>query len=156
DSEFDNRNMTSAGIRLFYKTSVPAMDGLGTGVLLEAGFDEVSPNSAKDISAWVYDYAVGKTVDVIENRANGVGCYDPRYTFVEKLQTVSTKFRKQQSSKDSPVAFMRHYHDLYDLLRRPEVQAFIGTAPYKEHKKKRFRSGDNPDLTQNQAFILSD
>lgn len=51
DKAFDNKAMTSAGIRLFYKTTPPAMEGLRPGVLLEAGFDEVSPNSAQDISS---------------------------------------------------------------------------------------------------------
>jgi hypothetical protein len=92
DTAFDNKAITSAGIRLFYKPTTPTMEGLRSGVLLEAGFDEVSPNSAKDISSWVYDYAVAKKVDVIDSRAKGVACYDPRYTFVEKLQTISTKF----------------------------------------------------------------
>jgi hypothetical protein len=148
--------MTSAGIRLFYKTNVPAMEGLKPGVLLEAGFDEVSPNRAKDISSWIYDHAVAKKVDVIDNRAKGVACYDARYTFVEKLQTISTKFRQQQASGESPVAFMRHYYDIYSLLQRPEVQEFVGTEAYKEHKKNRFRGGDNPNIAENQAFILSD
>src|SRR5208282_5817958 len=124
--------------------------GLKPGVLLEAGFDDVSPNSPKDISSWLYDHAVAKKVDIIDNRAKAVACYDPRYTFVEKLQTISTKFRQQQSSKESPVAFMRHYYDLYSLLRREEVQAFIGAEAYKAHKKKRFRSGDNHNIAQNQ------
>jgi hypothetical protein len=124
-------------------------------VLLEAGFDDVTPNEAKDISSWLYDYAADK-VAIIDNRAKGVACYDPRYTFVEKLQTISTKFRQQQASGESPVSFMRHYYDLYSLLKRPEVQEFIGTAEYHTHKKKRFRGGDNPDIAQNQAFILSD
>jgi Nucleotidyl transferase AbiEii toxin, Type IV TA system len=156
DTAFDNHHMTSAGIRLSYKTSTEGMEGLKPGVLLEAGFDEVSPNSPKDISSWVYDYAVAKKVPIIDNRAKAVPCYDPRYTFVEKLQTISTRFRQQQASKESPLGFMRHYYDLYSLLRRPEVQAFIGTDPYKAHKKKRFRPGDNQDITQNQAFIFSD
>ena len=51
---------------------------------------------------------------------------------------------------------MRHYYDVYGLLHRPEVQAFIGTEEYKAHKAKRFRSGDNPNIAQNEAFILSD
>jgi Phage integrase family/Nucleotidyl transferase AbiEii toxin, Type IV TA system len=61
-----------------------------------------------------------------------VPCYDPRYTFVEKLQTISTKFRLQQGG--SPIDFMRHYYDVHNLLKRPEVQEFIGTDAYKEHK----------------------
>ncbi|MFI5015616.1 MAG: nucleotidyl transferase AbiEii/AbiGii toxin family protein [Hyphomicrobiales bacterium] len=89
-------------------------------------------------------------------RAKGVACYDPGYTFVEKLQTISTKFRRQQESGESPVSFMRHYYDVQNLLRRPEVHAFIGTEAYKAHKARRFRSGDNPNIAQNQAFILAD
>jgi hypothetical protein len=68
-----------------------------------------------------------------------VACYDPCYTFVEKLQTVSTKFRRQQESGEFPANFMRHYYDIYKLLRLPEVQRFIGTLEYKAHKEKRFR-----------------
>lgn len=154
DTAFDDRLYRSGGIRLFYKSHVKALDVLKPGVLLEAGFDDVTPNAAKDISSWVYDYAAGK-VDMIDNRAKGVACYDPRYTFVEKLQTVSTKFRKQQESKESPIAFMRHYYDIYSLLQRQDVQEFIGTAEYIAHKDKRFRGGDDPDITENQAFVLS-
>jgi Nucleotidyl transferase AbiEii toxin, Type IV TA system len=83
-----------------------------------------------------------------------VPCYDPRYTFVEKLQTISTKFRLQQGG--SPIDFMRHYYDVHNLLKRPEVQEFIGTDAYKEHKAKRFTGGDERDLAKNQAFHLTD
>jgi hypothetical protein len=123
--------------------------------LLELGFDDVFPNIRKDISSWLYDLAADKA-DIIDNRAKGVACYDPGYTFVEKLQTVSTKFRLQQAKGDSPIDFMRHYYDVYALLRRPEVQRFIGTQPYEAHKAKRFRAGDNPNIAQNPAFVLAD
>jgi hypothetical protein len=155
DTAFDNKTLMSAGIRLFYKTRAKALDGLKPGVLLELGFDDVTPNSNKDIGSWLYDYAVDK-VSIIDNRAKAVACYDPGYTFVEKLQTVSTKFRQQQASKEFPINFMRHYSDIYSLLRRPEVQAFIGTEAYRAHKAKRFRGSDNPNISQNQAFILAD
>ncbi|MGC2080695.1 MAG: nucleotidyl transferase AbiEii/AbiGii toxin family protein [Xanthobacteraceae bacterium] len=155
DTAFDNRTLMSGGIRLFYKTYTRVLAGFRSGVLLELGFDDVTPNAKKDISSWLYDYAAGK-VDVIDNRAKGVACYDPGYTFVEKLQTVSTKFRLQQVKKDSPIDFMRHYYDVDGLLQRPEVQAFIGTDAYKAHKTKRFRSGDNPNIAENQAFVLTD
>jgi hypothetical protein len=36
------------------------------------------------------------------------------------------------------------------------VQAFIGTADYQAHKRKRFRGGDNPNIAENQAFILAE
>jgi len=155
DTAFDNKTLMSAGIRLFYKSRTKTLEGLRAGVLLELGFDDVSPNKRTDISSWLYDYGAGK-VEIIDNRAKGVACYDPGYTFVEKLQTVSTKFRLQQVKKDSPIYFLRHYYDIYGLLKRPEVQAFVGTEPYKAHKAKRFRGGDNPNIAQNQAFILAD
>jgi hypothetical protein len=157
DTAFDDvPNYRGAGIRLNYESLTEAMDGLREGVLLEVGFDTVAPNTPKDISSWVYDRAVASKVDIIDNRAKAVPCYDPGYTFVEKLQTISTKFRKQQSDGGDPVGFMRHYYDVYELLQRPEVQDFIGTDDYKEHKKKRFRQGDNQNITENEAFLLSD
>jgi hypothetical protein len=155
DLAFDNKDFFSAGIRLFYKSTTERLQGLREGVLLEVGFDDVTPNIARDISSWAYDHASG-TVDITDNRAKSVACYDLRYTFVEKLQTVSTKFRRQQDSKDSPVEFMRHYYDIYSLLQRPDVRAFIGTDEYKAHKAKRFPRADNQNIAQNEAFILSD
>jgi hypothetical protein len=155
DTAFDNRTMMSAGIRLFHKTHSKVLAGLKPGVLLELGFDDVTPNTGKDISSWIYDHAKHK-VPIIDNRAMGVPCYDPGYTFVEKLQTISTKFRQQQASKEFPINFMRHYYDVYELLKRPEVQPFIGTEAYKAHKSKRFRGGDNPNIAENHAFILAD
>lgn len=154
--EFDNETLSSAGIRLRYPTKVPALKGLHEGVVLEPGFDTVAPNEPKDISSWIYDHATAKGVPIIDNRAKGIPCYDPRYTFVEKLQTISTRYRQQQLKRSSPVDFMRHYYDAYNLLRRSDVQTFIGTQPYKVHKQKRFRRDDNHDITKNQAFILAD
>jgi len=156
DTEFDDvPRYRSAGIKLTYPTTVEAMEGLRDGVLLEVGFDTVAPNEPKDISSWVYDYAAGK-VDIIDNRAKAVPCYDPRYTFVEKLQTVSTKFRHQQEDGTDPIAFMRHYYDIYELLQRDDVQDFIGTEPYAKHKDDRFPNADNQNIAENQAFILND
>jgi hypothetical protein len=155
DTAFDNPDFFSGGIRLFYQSTTESIDDLREGILLEVGFDDVTPNDPKDISSWAYDYAAVK-IDIIDNRAKGVACYDLRYTFVEKLQTVSTKFRKQQESGESPVEFMRHYYDVYSLLQRPDVQAFVGTDAYIAHKAKRFPRADNQNIAQNDAFILGD
>lgn len=156
DTAFDDEKLRSGGIRLHYPTKIPALADLRGGVLLEAGFDAVAPNEPKDIDSWLHDHAVGTGVAIIDNRAKGVPCYDPRYTFVEKLQTISTKFRKQQETGESPIESMRHYYDAYCLLDRPDVQAFIGTGEYRAHKERRFRQGDNQIIAQNEAFVLSD
>jgi hypothetical protein len=157
DTAFDDEKYRSGGIRLHYGTTTDEVPGLKEGVLLELGFDDVTPNAPKTITSWAYEHAaaVGK-IDIIDNRAIGVLCYHPGYTLVEKLQTISTKFRLQQEAGVFDENFMRHYYDVHQLLDRPDVQAFIGTAEYIAHKHKRFRTGDNPDLRRNEAFVLSD
>jgi nucleotidyltransferase AbiEii toxin of type IV toxin-antitoxin system len=155
DTAFDSEKLFSGGIRLHYKSFTTPIDDLKDGILLEAGFDVVAPNTAKDISSWMYDHAADK-VEIIDNRAKGIACYDPGYTFVEKLQTISTKYRQQQKDKQFPPNFMRHYYGVYSLLDRPEVQGFIGTEDYTAHKDRRFRSLDNKNIAKNEAFILND
>jgi hypothetical protein len=103
DTAFDDLpDYRSAGIRLNYISVSEPMRGLREGVLLEVGFDTVAPNTPRDISSWAYDHAASK-VDIVDNRAKTVPCYDAGYTFVEKLQTVSTKFRNQQAEASQPV-----------------------------------------------------
>jgi hypothetical protein len=155
DTAFDSDKLFSGGIRLHYRSFTSRIDDLKQGILLEAGFDSTTPNIAKDISSWMYDYAADR-VETVDNRAKGVACYDPGYTFVEKLQTISTKYRQQQKEKQFPPNFLRHYYDIYSLLERPEVQGFIGTEEYVRHKDRRFRSLDNKNIAKNQAFILGD
>ena len=155
DAVFDDEKYRSGGIRLFYKSTYHNLRDIKEGVLLEVGFDDVVPNIPKTISSWVYDYAVDK-VDIVDNRAQNIPCYHPGYTFVEKLQTISTKFRKQQNEGFFSENFMRHYYDVYCLLSDPETHMFIGTDEYLDHKNKRFRGGDNPIISQNEAFLLTD
>jgi hypothetical protein len=156
DSAFDERKLRSAGIRLSYPNRVGLQAGVKDGILLEVGFDDVAPNRPITISSWAYDVAVQKGVTIRDNRAVNVSCYLPTYTFVEKLQTVSTKYRLQKSGLAFPVNFMRHYYDIYALLALPEVQNFIGTQAYETHKAKRFRNGDELVAAQNPAFLLED
>ena len=156
DSAFDDtRYYRGAGIRLAYASKNGSVEGLKDGILLEVGFDDVAPNEPRDISSWAYDYAAGR-VEILDNRALGVACYHPGRTLVEKLQAISTKFRQQQETGTFPPNFMRHYYDVYSLLRAKAVQDFIGTPAYLAHKAKRFPKADNPIIAQNEAFALSD
>lgn len=115
----------------------------------------MTPNSQRNISSWAYDYASGK-VEIKDNRAIAVACYHPGYTLVEKLQTVSTKYRKQQKSGGFPENFMRHNYDIFCLLQDKGIQGFISSPEYIVHKEKRFREADNQIIAQNEAFVLSD
>ncbi len=156
DTTFDDDRLRSAGIRLSYPTTNKPLKGVKTGIVLELGFDDTAPNRPVTISSWAYDIAAGKGVKVADNRAQDVLCYAPTHTFVEKLQTVSTKYRQLGGSKAFPGNFLRHYYDVYCLLELDEVQAFCGRLEYQERKKIRFRSGDELMIARNAAFRLED
>ena len=127
------------------------------GVLLELGFDDIAPNAPVDIGSWAYDHAASMGVEMIDNRAKGVPCYEAGYTFIEKLQTIATKYRNFKAGGAFPANFMRHYYDVYCLLRDDAVRAFAETDAFEAHRKKRFPKVDYEiPLSENQAFLLSD
>lgn len=50
---------------------------------------------------------------------------------------------------------MRQYYDVYCLLGKEDIQAFIGTDAYKTHKAKMFPKVDfEIPIAENQAFLL--
>lgn len=156
DAAYDDERLRNGGIRLLYKSHFPVLTGLKDGVLLEVGFDDTAPNREVTISSWALDRARVQKVPVRDTRAVQVKCYCPEYTFVEKLQTISTKFRQQQKSETFPANFMRHYYDVHQLLAQPEVKKFIGTDAYEARKRERFRKDDNLKIAENEAFLLND
>lgn len=154
----DPKKYNSGGIRLYYRKLTGAIAGVKEGVLLEAGYDTVAPNMPVTISSWAYDKAKDNlNIEIIDNRAADILCYDPRYTFVEKLQTISTKFRKEKDTGEISTNYMRQYYDVYSLLGDKSVQDFIGTEEYRQHKEKRFPGEDfKIPVNENEAFLLSD
>lgn len=156
DTQFDDDKMRSAGIRLMYTPRTSALAGVKDGILLELGFDDTAPNRPVTISSWALDVARDRGVDAFDNRAVGVPCYAPTHTFVEKLQTISTKFRRLGEAQRFPGNFLRHYYDVYCLLGLEEVQAFMREPAYQERKAQRFRSGDEQVIARNSAFVLAD
>jgi hypothetical protein len=157
DYAFDEKEkMRSGGVRLNYIPITPSLDGIKDGVLLELGFDDTTPNKQVDISSWAYDYAIEYVNHMDDNRAKGVLCYLPEYTFVEKLQTISTKYRQYKNGKGFPKNFLRHYYDLYCLLAYQPVLEFIKTDRYHTRKTERFGVADNLVIAENPAFLLLD
>lgn len=148
----DTQKMRGAGIRGEYSTYFSSIAGLKEGILFELGFDKTTPNLPCNISSWAYDKALSLKIDIMDNRAKNVICYCPEYTFVEKLQAISTKFRLYQQNKNMPVNFLRHYYDVYKLLGNKRVLNFIGTEEYNTHKKNRFRKEDEFVIKNNPAF----
>lgn len=76
DTAFDDELFRSGGIRLYYDDVMPPIEGLKAGILLEAGFDNVTPNEPRTITSWAYEFAKDK-VAIIDNRVIDVPCYDP-------------------------------------------------------------------------------
>ncbi|MBU1044358.1 MAG: nucleotidyl transferase AbiEii/AbiGii toxin family protein [Candidatus Omnitrophica bacterium] len=155
DTDFDDKKYRSGGIRLYYKNTFTFADGVKEGILLEVGFDNVAPNTPLIISSWALDFAQKNNMEVLDNKACDVKCYHPGYTFVEKMQTVLTKFRQFQESGQLSPNFIRHYYDLACLLNVETVQDFIGTQEYLDHKECRFPDKDKelPVLKQ-EALLL--
>jgi hypothetical protein len=157
DVTFDDTDYyRSGGIRLYYKNVVNKVSAIKDGILLEAGFDDITPNSALIISSWALDKAQAMKVEIIDNKAPEIICYNPGYTLVEKLQTIATKFRNEQTKETKGINFMRQYYDVYCLLESPEVIEFIGTTEYQAHKERRFPKADlEIPINRNEAFLLS-
>ena len=156
DQEFDDvAKMRSAGIRGTYQSHFPSLVALKEGVLLEVGFDKTTPYDCRTVSSWAYDKAITSSVKIINNQAINVKCYLPEYTLIEKLQTISTKYRvNKQRNIESPINFIRHYYDVYQLLNTERVKQFVGTETYQSYKLEKFGTLDELDLTKNPAFQL--
>lgn len=158
DTAFDDEPYyRSGGIRLHYQTITGQVDGLKQGILLEAGFDTVAPNAQILISSWAYDKAIQTpNLALIDNRAMDIACYHPGYTFVEKLQTIATKYRQEQNGLEPRPNVMRQYYDIFCLLAYKDVQDFIDTPEYHNHKKIRFPKIDfEIPISENEAFLLN-
>lgn len=159
DHEFDDvPNYRSGGIRLHYQAKMEQEEGTKEGILLEVGFDTVTPDTTLDISSWAYERAAKTSgLSIHDNRAIEISCYYPGYTFVEKLQTIATKFRQEKDGAAPKKNLMRQYYDIYCLLENPDVLKFIGTEEYKQHKNVRFPKVDlETPIAENEAFLLSD
>lgn len=152
DTDFDDSKYRNAGIRLYYKSMFSLLPDIKEGILLELGFDKTTPNVKKDISSWIFDKADLKTIK--DNRAKGIVCYKPEYTFVEKLDAIIRKYNRYQDSGKISENFIRHYYDLHCLLDQIDIQNFIGTEAYHTHKKERLKKLSDT-IKNHPAFSLS-
>jgi hypothetical protein len=159
DYEFDDLDKyRSGGIRLYYQSHTLSIEGLKDGILLEVGFDQVTPNQPVDISSWVWQYLEknGLDKDYTNNVAPGVLCYHPGFTLIEKLQTIVRKYRNRDNNSNVK-NFMRQYYDVYCLLQKPEIIQFIGSEEYLKHKALRIKGADNEiPLSEHPALLLND
>ena len=152
DADFDDEECRNGGIRLNYEPLFNITPGIKEGVLLEVGFGKVEPNQPKNITSWAFDHAWDRNIKIIDNRAKEVACYEPQYTFIEKLDAIARKYRQFENKKVLSPNFIRHYYDVYCLLQDQFVQDFIQTNAFEEYKQKLFKM----PLADNQAFLLEE
>lgn len=156
--EQDDKKAQNSGIGLKYPSHFEPLAGLRQEVLLEAGFARTVPNEPRDFTSWALDKALEVKLAVADNRARAVKCFNPEYTFVDKLQTISRRFRQHRDRNDPkadrPREFLRHYFDLYKLLEVERVRKFIGTPEYEAYKTEKFRGADAQEFAAKAAFTL--
>lgn len=157
---FDDEKARNGGIDLRYDSLFETVPLLRQAVLLEAGFDKTVPNEPKDITSWIWEKSKEAGLDIADNRAIGIKCFNPEYTFVDKVQTISRKFRlhrdRNDPQKDAPRIFLRHYYDLYNLLGLERVLKFLGTPDYNEYKREKLRGKDEEEFNLRDAFNIPD
>jgi len=161
DYDFDDtEKYRSGGIRLYYQSQTTTLEGLKDGILLEAGFDTITPNKPINISSWVWEHlvSINASSSFIDNTAIEVQCYHPGYTLVEKLQTIVRKYRNKDNPGSSDEKnFIRQYYDVYCLLGNSEIQEFIGSPEYLAHKAVRIKGADNLiPLNEHPSLLLND
>ena len=142
---YDDEKAQNGGISLKYDSHFTVAPGLKPEVLLEVGFARTAPNEPRDFTSWAMERALQVKVDAIDNRARAVKCFNPEYTFVDKLQTICKRFRQHRDrneERDRPRQFLRHYYDLYKLLELERVRQFIGTAEYQSYIREKLRVQD--------------
>ena len=113
DTTYDDETLRNAGLRLSYETHFGSIAGLKDGILLEVGFDQTAPNRAVTISSWIVQFAEAKKLQYTDNRALEIPCYNPEYTFVEKVQAVVRKYGQFKGTGKIPNEFPQ------TLLRHP-------------------------------------
>lgn len=157
---YDDVKAQNGGISLKYDSFfAPDLElGLKPEVLLEAGFARTAPNEPRDFSSWALDKALAARLDAADTRALGVKCFNPEYTFVDKLQTVCRRYRqwrdRNEPEKDRPRQFSRHYYDLYMLLAVDRVKQFIGTPAYEKYKAEKIKGADVKEFAARSAFVF--
>ncbi len=105
DATYDDETLRNAGLRLSYETHFGSIAGLKDGILLEVGFDQTAPNRSVTISSWIVQFAEAKKLQYADNRAPGIHCYNPEYTFVEKVQAVVRKYGQFKGYGENPNEF---------------------------------------------------
>ena len=100
-------------------------------VLLEVGEARVRPFLDRPLSSFVHDYlqGAGRLEDYEDNRPASVRCIHPMVTLIEKLDAISSRFRRGKDASD----FVRHYEDAAHIIQGasqlPALAGYEGPSP---------------------------
>jgi hypothetical protein len=157
---FDDDKARNGGISLRYDSLFATLPELRPDVLLEAGFTQTAPHEPRDFTSWAWERASAARLEVRDNRAPAIPCFNPEYTFVDKLQTICRRYRqyahRQDPEKDRARQFLRHYYDLYRLLQMPRVRDFIGTREYTVYSEMKIKGLDRGVFIAKAPFEIPD
>lgn len=157
---YDDDKARNGGISLQYESRFAPLPELRPEVLLEAGFTQTAPNEPRDFTSWVWERATVATLEIRDNRAPAIPCFNPEYTFVDKLQTICRRYRqytdRRDAERDRPRKFLRHYYDLYKLLQLPRVRDFLGTPGYAAYREVKIKGADRDVFAARTPFEIPD
>ena len=147
----DHRKAMNGGIGLKYPSHIPPDPALKSEVLLEIGFHQTAPNEPRDFTSWALDKALSVGLDVVDNSAKRVKCFNPEYTFVDKLQTICRFYRQHRDGKEGeqpPPRIFRAYQFLSSGRR--------GRAVYQQIIDLRRKLKGPEEFASRDAFTLPD
>jgi len=82
-----------------------------------------------------------------------VGCYDPYFNFLEKINIVCHKYDMLVRNHSWPGNFVHQYFDLYHLLKRKDFRRFLLTSVAQGYLQELFKDRYPLALTKNPAFL---
>jgi hypothetical protein len=156
DTTYDDETLRNAGLRLSYETHFGSIAG-------SQGWNSSGSWLRSDGSEPLcYDFVLdrpvrrGQETSIRRQPSARHPLLQPRIHFRGKGPGCGSKIRPVQRDTENPNKFpSRHYYDIHQLLDVEDVQKFIGTPEYLEHKKKRFKSLDQ-DVAKSGAFTIED
>ena len=99
-------------------------------VLLEVGEARVRPFLDRPLSSFVHDFlqGTGRLKDYEDNRPASVRCIHPMVTLIEKLDAISSRFKRGRDASE----FIRHYEDAAHIIqeasRLPVLTGYEGQS----------------------------
>jgi hypothetical protein len=114
-----------------YSSVATDLPGLSQTVILEAGYrGNTVAADVRQIQSMAAEYAAahGHNQLAADLSAFQIEVQDLRRTFVEKLFAAHAAYKENFTTAGKA----RHYYDLHEMCKRPEIKEFVGTDAYRQ------------------------